>query len=201
MTAAVEAPAIAPGRVRGMASAIAAISIFAFGVSLTFPLFSILLERMGASGTMIGLNGASAAAAILLGGLTIPAILRFVSLPLLMISCSSLMAALILVFPVFPDPWVWLCLRFFFGFAAAGLFVSSEIWIVSAAPPARRGLAIGVYGFFLALGFLAGPLLLKALGTDWLAPFSFGAAISLCAIPPVIWAWRDRPDLSEDGPP
>lgn len=191
--------AAAGGRLRGMISAIAAISVFAFGLSLTYPLLAILLERMGASGVMIGLNGASAAAAILLGGLTIPALLRWIELPLLMILCTVLMAALILIFPFLPDPWIWLFLRFFFGFGAAGLFVCSEIWIVSAAPPARRGLLIGIYGLFLALGFLLGPLLLKALGTEGLAPFYIGAAIVLCAIPPVLLAWGDRPDLSEEA--
>lgn len=189
----------AAGRMRGMAAAIAAISIFAFSLSLSLPLFSILLERMGASAFLIGLSGASAAVAILVGGPVLPMALRHVSLPALMIGASLVMAGLLLVFPLAPDVHVWIALRFVFGFGAATLFFASELWIVSAAPPERRGLAIGVYGLFLSLGFLAGPVLLRTIGTEGWAPFLAGSAICLLAIPPVLIAWRDRPDTSESG--
>ncbi len=189
--------ALAPGRIRGMAAAIAAISIFAFSLSLSLPLFSILLERMGASGFLIGLSGASAAIAILSGGPIMPLTLRFVSLPVLMVAASVGMSALLLVFPLVPNPYVWIGLRFAFGFGAAALFFASELWIISAAPPERRGLMIGVYGLFLSIGFLAGPLLLRMIGTEGWAPFVAGAGICLLAIPPVIFAWGDRPDTSE----
>ncbi|MEM7545077.1 MAG: MFS transporter [Pseudomonadota bacterium] len=191
--------AITPQQMRGMISAIAAISIFAFGLSLSYPLFSILLEQMGTSALLIGLNGASAALAILIGGLVLPHLLRKVSLPLVMVISTLGMAALLLVFPLYPDPWFWLGLRFFFGLTTAALFVCSEIWIVSAAPPGRRGLIIGIYGLFLSLGFLIGPLVLKLLGTEGWLPFIGGALVSLCAIPPVLLAWRDSPNLAEES--
>lgn len=199
MVAVEEGAAAAAGRMRGMVAAIAAISIFAFSLSLSIPLFSILLERMGASGFMIGLSGASAAVAILMGGPLLPMALRFVSLPFLMVAACLGMAGLLLVFPLFPDPWTWIALRFVFGFGAAALFFASELWIISAAPPGKRGLAIGIYGLFLSLGFLAGPALLKLIGTEGWAPFLAGAAICLVAIPPVLLAWGDRPDTSESG--
>lgn len=199
MTAAAPAAQAARGGLRGMIAAIAAISIFAFGLSLSLPLFSILLEQMGASGLMIGLNGAAAAAAILAGGTLAPLALRHISLGALMIGATVAMSALLLVFPLYPNPWFWMALRFLFGFTTAALFVCSEIWIVSAAPPGRRGLAIGIYGLFLSLGFLVGPMVLKLIGTAGWAPFLAGAAISLCAIPPVLAAWREQPDLSDEA--
>lgn len=192
-----ETDASAASRLRGMIAAIAAISIFGFGLSLSFPLFSILLERMGASGAMIGLNGASAAVAILIGGAAAPLALRFISLPGLMVVSTIAMAALLLVFPLYPNPWFWMALRFIFGLTSVALFFCSEIWIISAAPPERRGFAIGVYGLFLALGFFAGPALLSVIGTEGWTPFIAGACIGLCAIPPVLWAWSDQPDVSE----
>ncbi|MEX2521040.1 MAG: MFS transporter [Paracoccaceae bacterium] len=198
MTGAAPAPPAARGGLRGMIAAIAAISIFAFGLSLSIPLFSILLEEMGVSGVMIGLNGAAAAAAILAGGTLVPLALRHVSLGALMIGATVAMAALLLVFPLYPNPWFWMGLRFLFGFTTATLFVCSEIWIISAAPPKRRGLVIGIYGLFLSIGFLVGPLVLKMIGAAGWAPFLTGAAISLCAIPPVLAAWREQPDLSDE---
>lgn len=194
-------PSVTGGQVRGLIAAIAAISVFAFGLSLSIPLFSILLERMGVSATMIGFNGAAAALSILLGGVIIPTLLRRVSLPVVMVAASAATAVMLPLFPLVPDPWVWMGLRFIYGFMAAALFVCSEIWIVSGAPPARRGLFIGVYGLFLSLGFLAGPTLLKLIGTEGWTPFLAGAAISLFAIPPVLLAWSDRPTLEEEAAP
>ncbi|WP_211907317.1 MFS transporter [Pikeienuella piscinae] len=193
------APEAPSGRARGMIAAIAAVSIFAFGLSLSLPLFSILLERMGASGVAIGLNTAAAAVAVVLGGAALPFALQRVSLPGLMALGIAVMASLLLIFPLVPNIWVWMGLRFVFGFAAVALFFCSEIWIVSAAPPGKRGLAIGVYGVFLSIGFFAGPALLKLIGTAGYTPFVAGAAISLLAAPPVLFAWRDRPNLAGTG--
>lgn len=186
-------------RLRGLIAAIAAISIFAFGMSLSLPLFAVLLEEMGVSATMIGFNGAASALSILIGGVAVPVILRALSLPVVMAVSAAAMAAMLPVFPLVPDPWVWMGLRFLFGFSAAALFVCSEIWIVSGAPPGRRGLFIGIYGLFLSLGFLAGPSLLKLIGTAGWPPFLAGAFISLCAIPPILLAWRDGPELREEA--
>lgn len=188
-----------PDQRRGLVAAIAAVSIFAFGLSLTLPLLAILLERMGASGLEIGLNGAAAAVAMLAGGLALPRMLDHVPLPALLAGSIAAMAGLLLVFPLVPDVWVWLCLRFFLGFANVAIFYCSEIWIIGVAPAARRGLMIGVYAFFLSLGFVAGPALLSLIGPEGWRPFLIGAGISLLALPPVIWAWSSAPAHAEEG--
>lgn len=186
------------GRRRGMIAAIAAISIFAFSLSLSLPLFSLLLDEMGASATMIGVNGAAGAAAVLIGGIFVPALLKRISLPAVMGAATVSLAALLPVFLLIPDQWAWIGLRFLFGLPAAALFVCSEIWIVSAAPPARRGFFVGVYGLFLALGFLSGPLLLKLVGTEGWAPFLAGSAIALCATAPILLFHRDAPEMGNE---
>lgn len=183
---------------RGLIAAIVAINIFAFGLSLTYPLFAILLERMGASGFEIGLNGAAPAVAMLLGGPVLPLLLRRTTAPVLISISVTTMAVLLITFPLFPNLWAWLLLRFFYGFAAINVFFCSEIWIVTTAPPARRGFFIGIFGTSIALGFLGGPLLLSLIGTEGMLPFLVGGAICLCAIGPVMWARRDAPVLAED---
>lgn len=183
---------------RGIIAAIVSISIFAFGFSLTYPLFAILLERMGASGFEIGLSSAAAAVAMLAGGPVLPLILKRTTAPVLISISVTAMAVLLVIFPLIPNLWVWIGLRFLYGFAAVAVFFCAEIWIVTTAPPRRRGFFIGVFGTCLALGFLCGPLLLGLIGTDGMTPFLAGGAICLCAIGPVMWARRDGPVLAED---
>ncbi|MEL6792178.1 MAG: MFS transporter [Pseudomonadota bacterium] len=188
-----------PVQLRGMIAAIAAVSIFAFSLSLSIPLISINLERMGASGFLIGLNSSASAVAILAGGFVMPVLLRRFSAPSLMLTGVLSMTLLLPLFPLWPDPYYWLVLRFIFGMMVTALFFCSELWIISTAPDDRRGLLIGVYGMFLAIGFLVGPLLLKVVGTEGWAPFLTGAALSLVALPPILWAWRDAPNMAENA--
>ena len=184
---------------RGMIAAIADVSIFAFSLSLSIPLIAINLERMGASGFLIGMNSAGSAVAILLGGFIMPPLLRRIPAPVMMTAGVLSMTVLMPVFPAIPDPYVWIGLRFLFGTMVTALFFCSELWIITSAPPARRGFMIGIYGLFLSLGFLAGPLLLQVVGTEGVTPFYWGAGLALLALPPIFLAWRDAPHLAENA--
>ena len=184
-------------QIRGLIAAIASISIFAFGFSLIIPLLSLLMEGRGFTGLEIGVVNAASAFAIAGGGFVLPMFLRFISVPTLIIASAVLMAATFCLFLMVPYFYTWMLLRFLMGFAAAAIFFGSEIWIIASAPEAKRGLMIGVYGLFLSLGFLAGPLLLKLVGTEGWAPFLTGAAIVLIAVAPVVWARHAGPDSGD----
>ncbi|MEM7269670.1 MAG: MFS transporter [Pseudomonadota bacterium] len=186
-----------PAQVRGLAAAIAAITIFAFGFSLLLPLMAVLLEGMGATGWEIGVVNASAAVAMVCGGFILPSIARSTGVPALLLTNIGVMALLLCTFLLVPNIWAWAALRFLMGFVAVSIFYASEIWIITLAPDARRGLFIGIYGFFLSIGFLVGPVLLQLVGTEGWPPFLWGAALTLLAAIPVIWAWNDGPDISE----
>lgn len=187
-------------QIRGMIAAIAAISIFAFGFSLIIPLLALLMEARGFTGLEIGVVNAASAFAIAGGGFVLPMFLRFVSVPTLIIVSAALMAGTFCLFLLVPNFYAWMLLRFFMGFSAAAIFFGSEIWIIASAPEKKRGLMIGVYGLFLSLGFLAGPLLLKLVGTEGWTPFLTGAAIALLATIPIIWARHSGPETSaEEG--
>ena len=178
---------------RSLTAAIAAISTTGFALAMGYPLFAVLLERMGASGWEMGLNAAAPAVAMLLVAPLLPAVLRWIPLPLLLALSSALMAGAFLGFRVWEGIWSWALLRFVMGVAGVAAFWGSELWIVTAAPPGRRGLMIGVYGVCLSLGFVVGPLVLQLVDVGGWAPFAIGAALSLAAIGPVIWAWRAAP--------
>jgi MFS family permease len=89
--------------------------------------------------------------------------------------------------------WMWFPLRIVFHGAITILFVLSEFWINTAAPPSRRGLVLGIYATVLSLGFAAGPLIFSIVGSEGILPFAIGAGIILSAAIPVLMARKENP--------
>ncbi|HEU0221420.1 MAG TPA: MFS transporter, partial [Paracoccaceae bacterium] len=122
-----------------------------------------------------------------------PALLRRLSLAGLLFGAALAAALLLLLMRVFDGYWAWIVLRAAMSFATTALFFGSELWILTTAPAARRGTWLGIYGFFLALGFFVGPALLNLVGTAGGAPFVWGAGIMASAALPVMAAWARAP--------
>ncbi|MEO1686600.1 MAG: MFS transporter [Pseudomonadota bacterium] len=185
---------------RSLIAAIATISVAGFGLSMAYPLYSLLLGRMGASGWQIGLVNAAPAVAMLTVSPLLPAALSRISLPTLLTLAALVSAAAFVALKAYESVWAWALLRFVLGGSATAAFFGSELWIMTAAPAARRGFFIGLYGLCLSLGFVAGPSVLWLMDIEGWGPFVAGAALSLLSIAPVIWAWRDAP-TGLGGPP
>ncbi|HEV2605029.1 MAG TPA: MFS transporter [Microvirga sp.] len=180
------------------ASLTAAVSLAAavgVGLSLTIPLLSLEMERMGLSGGWIGANTAVAGVASLV---VVPFVPRLAShfgvLPLLWASVGLVVASILGFRLLYSFAW-WFPLRFTFSSALGVLFVLSEYWINTAAPPARRGYVMGIYATVLALGFAAGPGILSLVGTSGWPPYLVGAGLFALAALPLLLARGLSPEV------
>jgi MFS family permease len=186
-----------PATVAALSAAIGCVTAVGIGLSLSIPLMSLELERMGASGTLIGINTAVAG---LSGIIVVPFVPRLAArlgvFNLLWMAVLLGTVSILLLKVLFSIAW-WFPLRFTLSAALSALFVLSEYWITSAAPAHRRGLVMGVYATLLALGFAAGPALLKAVGTEGWPPYLAGAALFALASLPLLAARRLSPSLDE----
>jgi MFS family permease len=97
--------------------------------------------------------------------------------------------------------WMWFPLRAVLHLALTVLFILSEYWISSSAPPKKRGFVLGLYATVLSLGFALGPWLFGQLGSGGFAPFGAVFLIVMAALVPVLAAWRQSPGIarSEGG--
>ncbi|SRR6056297_1284458 len=185
---ALDSGALIRARNASIAAAIGCITAVGVGLSLSVPLLSLEMERMGASGTLIGANTAIAGIAAIM---TVPFVPRIAArtgvLPLLW-GAVILSALSLVAFKLTYDIVIWFPLRFVFSMALGVLFVLSEYWINSAAPPGRRGFVMGIYATVLALGFAAGPAVLALVGTQGWAPYLAGAGLCLVAALPLLLA-------------
>ncbi|RDJ27605.1 MFS transporter [Bosea caraganae] len=178
-----------------IAAAILLAGMVGLGLSLTLPLLSIEMERMGVSGTVIGLNTAIAGLASILIIPFVPRIAARVGIGRLLALSILLTGLSFLGFRLFFDLLAWFPIRFLFSAALGTLFVLSEYWIAASAPPERRGLVMGVYATVLALGFSAGPALLGLFGTSGWPPYLAGGLIFLLAGLPLAFARHLLPRL------
>ena len=164
------------------------------GFSITLPLLALTLEDRGISSTWIGINTAT-------WGLAAIAITPFVSRLAARIGTAQLLALAILVLaaalPLFylSPFWAWFILRLVGGAAVTTTFVLSEFWISSAAPPARRGVIMGIYASVLSGGFALGPVILSLTGTQGLLPFLVGSVVLMLGIIPVLCGMPVAPKL------
>ncbi len=177
-------------------AAIAAISVVGIAIGLGMPLLSVILEQRGYSASLIGMNTAVAGlASILAAPIATPLAVRFGVVPT-MVGMILIGAVSFVGFYVVPHFWMWFPLRATLHVALTVLFILSEFWISSCAPPHNRGFVLGVYATVLSLGFAAGPWLFAQLGSGGFAPFGAVFVIVMVALVPVLAAWRESPVLT-----
>lgn len=182
-------------RFGSIAAAILLAALVGLGLSLTLPLLSIEMERMGVSGGVIGLNTAVAGLASILVIPFVPGFAARIGVGRLLALSIALTGLSFLGFRLIYDLVAWFPLRFLFSAALGTLFVLSEYWIAASAPPERRGLVMGIYATVLALGFAGGPALLGLFGTSGWPPYLAGALVFLLAGLPLAFAHRLLPKL------
>lgn len=180
-----------------IAAAIVLIMLVGISLSLFIPLLAIAMENQGVSSTISGLNTAFAGLGTLLVVPFVPRLAARFGLQPIIRGAILASALLSLAFYLLPF-WAWFPLRFLFGALIGTLFVLSEYWINAAAPPDRRGVIMGVYATMLAIGFVLGPLILKATGASGIWPYLAGVAMYLLALVPLTFAGSGLPGITEE---
>ena len=185
-------------RAASIAAAISCVTAVGIGLSLTIPLLSLELDRMGASRTLIGINTAVAGVASLIVVPFVPRLAsRYGVLPLLWTAVLAVPVVIVAFKALSGIAW-WFPLRFLLSAALGTLFVLSEFWITAAAPPARRGFVMGIYATVLSAGFALGPVLLAVAGTSGWPPYLAGAGLFSLATLPLMFAGRLTPALHDE---
>ncbi|MBN9222643.1 MAG: MFS transporter [Mesorhizobium sp.] len=178
-----------------MIAAISSISVVGIAIGLGIPLLSVILQTRGHSASMIGLNTAVAGLASIAGApLATPLAMRF-GVAWTMIGMIAAGALAFVGFHFAPDFWMWFPLRIVLHIALTVLFILSEFWISTSAPPQRRGLVLGIYATVLSLGFAAGPWLFAHLGSSGFRPFGVIIALVTLAAIPVVAARNESPNI------
>ena len=142
--------------------------------------FSLRVAVEGFEATVAGLVLSSYFAGFTLGAVRSDRIIARIGHIRAYAAFGGVVGAATAVMPLLVDPYAWMALRAVVGFGCAGLFVATESWLNTKAPPAMRGRVFAVYmvGTFMALA--AGQLLIG--GIDVAAAGPFNAIVALFAV-------------------
>ena len=182
-------------RTRSLVAVIAAILGIGVAVGAIVPLISLLMERQGYSSVVIGLNSLMFPLAVVVIGPFVPGLAaRLGALASICLS-TAVLAGLTLLLAFVPIQPAWFLLRFLMGAAGAVGWIISETWINLMATDANRGRVMAVYATVLAVGFAAGPLVIRAIGIDGILPFVIIAGLLGASALPVLWARDVAPPM------
>lgn len=166
-----------------IAAVTATVSVFAIAQGLSYPLLSFILGRQGLSPTMIGLSAAMSPLGMMISASQIPALVKRLGGITTVSLCSLVCATLFALIGLTQNVWLWFPLRFMLGMSVIPLYVLSEVWMMSLAPPQQRGRFMGAYTSIISLGFASGPATLAVIGTQGALPFVLGfSAFLICGL-------------------
>ena len=157
------------------------------GIGFMFPLISIVLESQGVSSTVIGINHALGALAILMVGPFVPLIIQKFGAARVILAGLFSIAGLITFMPQTDSVLVWCVLRFAWGAVLAGPWISSETLMNLLVPEKSRGRWLATYGMMMCLGLAIGPQVLQFVGTAGSRPFYIASGLLVIAAIPIFW--------------
>ncbi len=113
----------------------------------------LLMIGNGLQGTLLGLRGqierfttlelSVVMSAYFLGFLfasrLAPLLIRRVGHVRVFSALGSTISAILILYPVLPEPWVWALARVAIGFCYCGVYITAESWLNNAALPRARG--------------------------------------------------------------
>lgn len=179
----------------------AALAVFGAAQGLSYPLFTIIMQKQGMSPAMIGLSAAMMPLGLILSAGLVPGAVRLVGARRLAVICALLGALCFVVIGALRNEFGWFAVRFMIGVVLNPLYVLGEVWALALAPPAQRGRVMGVFNTLMGLGYAVGPLTLAFAGTEGWTPFAIAiAAFVICAaVLTVVAAGLPGFEAEEDG--
>lgn len=192
---------LSPAQRRAGLAAVTASSVaVGLTVGMTIPLIALNMSAAGAGATLVGVNSAMPAVAVLVTAPFAPRVIAALGAVYASVFACALTAATLILFPESESLALWFGLRLAMGFGLAVQWVVSETWLSRIAPPEGRGRAVSLYATMWAAGMAAGPLLLQVTGITGRLPFTVAAILILLATVPPLLGRRGAPAAVPVGP-
>jgi MFS family permease len=167
----------------------------------------LLMVGNGIQGTLLGIRGnlegfttyqlsyvmAAYFVGFLFGSWAAPRMIRRVGHVRVFAALGSLISAILVIYPVFPDWMAWTALRVLAGFCFSGIYITAESWINNTASNETRGQALSAYMIVQMLGIIASQVLLNLPDASGFALFIIPSVLVSLAFMPILLAPTPAP--------
>ncbi|MDP3194521.1 MFS transporter [Tabrizicola sp.] len=169
----------------------------------------LLMVGNGIQGTLLGIRGnlegfttyqlsyvmAAYFLGFLFGSWAAPRMIRGVGHVRVFAALGSLISAILVIYPVYPDWVVWTALRVLAGFCFSGIYITAESWINNTASNETRGQALSAYMIVQMIGIIASQVLLNLPDPTGFALFILPSVLVSLAFMPILLAPTPAPEF------
>lgn len=110
---------------------------------------------------------------------------------------ASLASTTVLIHGLYPEPFLWAIIRFFTGFAYAGLYIVVESWLNDQSTNKTRGKIFGIYQFIGFGGMALGQYILNFADPADITLFVVTSVMVSIALLPISLSSRPAPEFQE----
>ncbi len=174
----------------------------------------LLMIGNGMQGTLLGIRGAienfstfemsivmSAYFVGFLGGSRLaPGMIRRVGHVRVFAALASLISAVMILYPTFPNIAVWSLGRVLIGFCFSAVYVVAESWLNNAADNSNRGQALSLYMIVQTLGIVIAQALLLTADPSGFVLFVIPSVLVSVAITPILLSITPTPAFDTTKP-
>ncbi|UWR21019.1 MFS transporter [Sulfitobacter sp. S190] len=175
---------------------------------------SLLMVGNGMQGTLLGIRGQiegfdtlmmsvvmSAYFVGFLGGSRLaPTMIRRVGHVRVFAALASLISAVMILYPTFPNIIVWTAGRVLIGFCFSAVYVTAESWLNNAADNSNRGQALSLYMIVQTLGIVLAQALLVTADPSGFVLFVIPSILVSIAITPILLSISPTPAFDTTKP-
>lgn len=174
----------------------------------------LLLVGNGLQGTLLGVRGEiegfstfemsivmSAYFVGFLGGSRMaPKMIRRVGHVRVFAALASFISAVMILYPVLPNMWVWIAGRVIIGFCFSGVYVTAESWLNNAADNTNRGKALSLYMIVQMIGIIAAQGLIQVGDPGGYEAFIIASILVSISFAPILLSISPTPAFDTTKP-
>ena len=183
----------------------------------TWPLLlgvMLLMLGNGVQGTLLGIRGALEGfttlqmsyvmsayfLGFLFGSRMTPDMIRNVGHVRVFAALGSLISAVLLIYPAWPDWIAWAVMRVVIGFSFSGVYITAESWLNNASTNETRGQALSLYMIMQMIGIIASQALLNAGDPSGFILFVIPSVLVSVAFTPILLTVSPAPAFESTKP-
>ena len=174
----------------------------------------LLLVGNGLQGTLLGVRGEiegfstfemsivmSAYFIGFLGGSRMaPNMIRRVGHVRVFAALASFISAVMILYPVLPNMWVWILGRVIIGFCFSGVYVTAESWLNNAADNSNRGKALSLYMIVQMIGIISAQALIQVGDPGGYEAFIIASILVSISFAPILLSISPTPAFDTTKP-